>query len=92
MELLYFVLFADTLLTTLAGNGNLSPGFVDGIGTNALFAGPYWVAVDSNRNIYVTDQSNKAIRKMTTAGLCLWVDDHITKVIICFFGLSPQRK
>lgn len=52
---------------TLAGSGAF--GFADGIGTGAQFNGPGGVAVDSSGNVYVADQTNHRIRKITTAGV-----------------------
>jgi sugar lactone lactonase YvrE len=54
-------------VTTLAGKAG-HPGFVNGAGTNAEFNYPFGVAVDTNGNVYVGDQSNNAIRKVTPAG------------------------
>jgi len=54
-------------LFTLAGNG--SSGFADGQGTSAKFNVPTGVAVDVFRNVYVADEGNNRIRKITPAGL-----------------------
>lgn len=40
-------------------------GLGDGDGTNALFSAPYGMAADSMGNVYVADQGNQVIRKMT---------------------------
>ena len=50
-------------VTTLAGNG--TAGNNNGIGTKASFYWPTGVAVDSSGNIYVTDELNNLIRKIT---------------------------
>ena len=50
-------------VTTLAGNG--SNAFADGVGLAAFFNCPYGVAVDSNGSIYVGDEGNSKIRKIT---------------------------
>ena len=42
-------------------------GFADGVGTDAKFAGPSDVAVDSSDNVFVADDD--AIRKITPAGV-----------------------
>ena len=55
------------VVTTLAGSPGNS-GANDGTGTNALFNGPWDLAVDSASNLYVTDSGNNTIRKVTPAG------------------------
>jgi streptogramin lyase len=55
------------VVTTIAGQAN-NYGSTDGQGTNALFSGPAGVAMDNNTNLYVADEFNKTIRKLTFAG------------------------
>jgi NHL repeat/Immunoglobulin domain len=55
-------------VSTLAGLAYPFGGFADGKGTNALFNMPVGVAVDSSGNVYVADQSNNRIRKITPDG------------------------
>src|SRR2546428_9434757 len=52
--------------TTLAGGGGFSSA--DGTGDAERFWAPSGVAVDSNGNVYVGDQFNYTIRKVTPAG------------------------
>ncbi|MDO7848010.1 NHL repeat-containing protein [Hymenobacter sp. M29] len=56
-----------TKVSTLAGNGTF--GFVDGAGTAAQFNGPDGVAVDGQGNVYVADNANSSIRKITPTGV-----------------------
>jgi gliding motility-associated-like protein len=56
------------LVTTLAGGGQ-QPGFVNGADVLARFNGPRGLAVDVAGNVYVADQANNAVRKITAAGL-----------------------
>jgi sugar lactone lactonase YvrE len=55
------------VVTTLAGSG--SPGAADGEGAAASFNWPAGVAVDGSGNVYVADQNNNKIRKITPAGV-----------------------
>lgn len=57
----------DGTVSTFAGSG--VAGFTDGQGTSAKFFAPFGVAVDSAGNVYVADQSNHAVRKITSGGV-----------------------
>lgn len=53
--------------TTFAGSGDA--GFVDDTGVNAQFENPNGIAIDSVGNLYVADEANHCIRKITPAGV-----------------------
>ena len=55
-------------MTTLAGMPGIS-GSADGTGSAARFNSPRGIAIDSTKNLYVTDQNNQTIRKITPAGV-----------------------
>ncbi|MBL7818650.1 MAG: putative Ig domain-containing protein [Saprospiraceae bacterium] len=55
------------VVTTFAGSG--SAGSTDATGTSASFNGPYGIAVDASGNVYVADNANHKIRKITSAGV-----------------------
>src|SRR5439155_902940 len=57
----------DWVVTTLAGLGG-NYGSAEGTGMEARFAGPSSVAVDAAGSVYVADQVNYTIRKITSAG------------------------
>jgi sugar lactone lactonase YvrE len=54
-------------VTTIAGTGVI--GFADGPGINARFNSPAGIATDSYGYIYVADQGNNRIRKISPSGL-----------------------
>ena len=54
-------------ISTLAGLA-LNSGTSDGTGSAARFGFPFAVAVDSAGNVYVADESNHTIRKVTPGG------------------------
>jgi len=56
------------VVTTLAGLAGV-PGGADGTGNHARFNRPFGVAVDSTGNVYVAEESNHTVRKVTPAGV-----------------------
>ena len=66
-------MFADWMcmlagvVSTLAGSGSAS--WADGLGTAARFNSPSGVSVDSNGTVYVADNTNHRIRKVSSSGV-----------------------
>jgi len=58
----------DFLVVTLAGNPSQA-GYTNATGTNALFSSPAGIAADANGNVYVADEGNYVIRKISFAGV-----------------------
>ena len=56
----------DGSTSTLAGNGN--DGFVDGRSSQAEFYVPIGIVIDDEDNVYVGDEGNSSIRKITPDG------------------------
>jgi len=56
----------DGQVTTFAGNGSL--GDLDGNGTDATFDFPLGLAIDPDDNLYIGDNHNHKIRKITPEG------------------------
>ena len=57
------------IISTVAGNGNLSFSGDGGPATSAALGGPTGVALDSAGNLYIADYGNWRIRKVNTAGI-----------------------
>src|SRR5438552_15159916 len=56
------------IVTTLAGLAGAG-GFTDGTGSDARFGTLNGIAVDTAKNVYVTDGSYNTVRKITPAGV-----------------------
>jgi len=56
------------VVTTLAGTAGVG-GSTDATGSAARFYNPYGVSVDTAGNVFVADQNNHTIRKVTSAGV-----------------------
>lgn len=56
------------VVTTLAGTAGVS-GSADGTGASASFNFPSGIAIDSSGNLYVPDNNNYTIRKITSTGV-----------------------
>ena len=59
---------AAGVVTTVAGSAGLI-GATNGTGPAARFSDPVEVTIDGSGNLYVSDQSNDTIRKITAAGV-----------------------
>ncbi len=55
-------------VSTLAGSTSAAPGFADGIGTGARFNGPFGLAISPDGAIYVADNGNRRIRRVSPTG------------------------
>jgi uncharacterized protein (TIGR03437 family) len=53
------------IITTVAGNGTAGYSGDGGLATAAELNGPSGVAVDSSGNLYISDQGNRTVRKVT---------------------------
>ena len=60
---------AQTLQVCPVAGSYLKDGFVDGTRTAARFTAPHGIAVDAAGNIYVSEEMNHSIRKITPEGV-----------------------
>jgi len=55
------------IITSIAGNGTAGYSGDGGLATNAMINWPEGVAIDDNGNVYIADQFNNVIRKVSAA-------------------------
>ena len=70
----------DGVVTTLAGQAGVE-GNADGAGSGATFNGPSALTVDSAGNLYVTDDADRTIRKVSPAGVVTTLTDATGNVL-----------
>ena len=77
-----FILFQpfSGLVTIFAGISR-SSGYIDG--SNAKFSSPYGVAIASSGMIYVTDEQNHLIRKISTSGKVITKTIYSCQITLC---------
>jgi hypothetical protein len=77
---------ADTSasVTTLAGGqGSLTSGYANGVGTNALFRNAFGIAIATNGKVFVGDSGNYAIRMISGSEcFCIWLCMVLSVMII----------
>lgn len=66
----------DVEIRTLAGGGS-SLGYLDGSVVNARFNGPEYIATDQAGNVFVADQYNAAIRRISLSGNVSTIAGHV---------------
>jgi sugar lactone lactonase YvrE len=55
------------VITTVAGNGEYGFGGDGGLATQASLAAPFGVALDGDKNLYISDTDNNVVRKVDLA-------------------------
>jgi len=59
----------DGIITTVAGNGNYGFSGDGGPATSAMIDDPWGIAVDNEGNLYIADETNNRIRKVSNSGV-----------------------
>ncbi len=76
-------------LSVLAGSLSGQSGYADHDGTAALFSSPGIISCDQQGNIYVADDGNRAIRKVTPSGSVSTVTGSLPS-IVTGMGFNPN--
>ncbi len=80
--------FDPISVTTYAGNGEA--GFTDGSALTSKFNSPTGVISDANGNVYIADQANNRIRKITASGLVSTIAGNGTAGFADGMGMDAQ--
>lgn len=90
------------IITTIAGTGEAGFGGDQGIAKNALFNQPVGLALDESGNLYIADQKNHRIRRISAqqsliiskvgvgSGLVFSTDQQINCGEVCNVGINAQ--
>jgi hypothetical protein len=78
----------EGVVTTFAGSIDGTSGDLDATGTAARFNYPIGVAIDSQNNLYVADDINNKIRKISSTGVVTTLASSISSR---FLFVSPQN-
>ncbi len=77
---------SDLTITTVAGNGNADYSGDGGLATKASLKNPQGLTFDSAGNLYIADQDNYSIRKVTPSGVISTVAGSPTSSVITTGG------
>jgi uncharacterized protein (TIGR03437 family) len=77
---------SDLTITTVAGNGKAAYAGDGGMAINASLSNPQGLAFDSGGNLYIADQDNFTIRKVTPSGVISTVAGSPTSSIVSTGG------
>jgi sugar lactone lactonase YvrE len=73
MQVVLFSLHAQSIITTIAGNGTAGYNGDNIIAVSAELNDPATLVIDSLKNLYISDNNNNRIRKINTSGFIMTI-------------------
>ncbi|HEX8517110.1 MAG TPA: hypothetical protein VF868_13015 [Bacteroidia bacterium] len=79
------------IISTVAGNGSGGSTGDGGLATSASFSYPFAISVDTTGNLFISDYTNKRVRKVNTSGIFQLMQEPVLLAILVMEVRQQQQ-